>query len=184
MLNKALKRLFVSLMMIILFCLLSLYSSSVVTNAFNYTHGIMFNQYYRIKNVSSGLYLTMNSSSDAENVGCSLQERSMYDSKQMFYLTIDYNLNTYYFSPRSSTSGRVLSLSTPANIIYNSVVLKTNTSSNQMKWTITKTEHGYRIAPYSCSYVMAPLFLSNNVGTDIATWSFQYYYTEWLLEPV
>lgn len=152
--------------------------------AFNYTHGIMFNQYYRLRHAGTGYYLTMNSSSDSVSVICSLQARSVSNSRQIFYLSIDYNTNTYYFSPNTSTTGKVLSLQNNSDITNNQIILNTKIPADRQKWKIARTGYGYMITTYLGSTVLAPRSLGTTIGTTVATATYSNSaMCNWILEP-
>lgn len=165
------------------FCIATIFSLIAIiscihidANAFNYTQGIMFKEYYRLRNVKANLYLTMNTATDADNVGCSLKPRYSNNSTQIFYLDMDYNSNSYYFIPQSSSSARVLTTSS-----NNSLTLKTNTSSSSQKWIISRTVNGYGIRNADTSKYIIPSGSSTN--SSVITGAFSTNTSEWILEP-
>lgn len=113
------------------------------------TDQIMFGEYYRIRNGKTGCYLTMNSLSDTSGVGCSQSVRSSYNKGQIFYLGINNNTNTYYLSPMSSPSGKVLTLTGAGSSTSLPLSLEKNLSVNTQKWTLSRTTPGYRIVSYA-----------------------------------
>ncbi len=156
---------------------------NIRTYAFDYTQGIMFGQYYRIRNAKTNLYLTMNTTKDEENLGCSLQPYASYPPAQIFYLDKDINTSTYYLIPVSSSSQRVLSLTSSSDINNNMIVLKTKTSVDTQKWRIGRSMYGYCLQPYSGNKAMAPASLGTTTGTRIATWTYSSNICDWILEP-
>ena len=119
----------------------------------------MFGQYYRLRSADANLYLTMNSTSDADNVGCSLQARSPNNSKQIFMLGMNSSSNTYTLSPISSSSRKVLSLANNSNSNGVAIVLKSNTGASTQGWNIDLTTQGYFIK----SYFKVKQFLQNRM---------------------
>lgn len=113
------------------------------------TDQIMFGEYYRIRNGKTGSYLTMNSLSDTSGVGCSQSVRSNYNKGQIFYLGIDNKTNTYYLSPMSSPSKKVLTLTGAGSSTNLPLSLEKNLSVNTQKWTLSRTTPGYRIVSYA-----------------------------------
>ncbi len=153
------------------------------TSAVPYTHGIMFGQYYRLRHVDSNLYLTMNSTSDADNVGCSLQLRSPNNNAQIFYLGISNSTNTYTLSPLSSASKRVLSLSNSSSSNNIPIVLKSSSSNDTQLWSISQTTFGHSIKSYCNNKYMATRSLNTAAGTAITTYSYSAASTDWRFEP-
>ena len=105
----------------------------------------MFGQYYRLRSADANLYLTMNSTSDADNVGCSLQARSPNNSKQIFMLGMNSSSNTYTLSPMSSSSRKVLSLANNSNSNGVAIVLKSNTGASTQGWNIDLRQYRTKI---------------------------------------
>ena len=146
------------------------------------TDGIMFGQCYRLRNAKANLYLTMNSTSDADNVGCSLQARNANNSAQIFRLGIYNSTNTYNLSPLSS-SNRVLSLENTSNANNVSIVLKSNSASSSQAWYINMTTQGYMIKSYLNGKTITPKSLGSARGTAIGSYSYSTSYSDWQLEP-
>lgn len=136
------------------------------------TPGIMFGQYYRLRHADSNLYLTMNSTSDIDNMGCSLQARSSSNAAQIFYLDLYNSSNAYSLSPLSSSSRKVLSLSSSATSNNIPIVLKSNTSANTQKWNISQTTRGYAIKSFFNSKAISPRSFATAVGTPIVSYDY------------
>lgn len=180
---KTIKRSF-SIFAALIVTLTAILSCSFNVQAFDIAPGIMFNQYFRLRHAGTGYYLTMNSSSDSVSVICSLQARSEGNSRQIFYLSIDYNANTYYFSPNTSSTGKVLSLQNNSDITNNTIILNTNVSYDRQKWKISRTAYGYKITSNLGTKVLAPKSLGTTVGTTIATATYSSSaMCNWILEP-
>ena len=170
---KSLSFLFVA----VLICAFSMINlPSMEAKSLSFVQGFMFNQYYRIKNVESGLYLTMNSQYDYENTGCSLQTRSDNNNSQIFYIKLCYSDDAYALIPKSSTNNRVLTGDST-----NSVKLKTDVSSSYQKWIINLTVNGYSIKNLESFSFLVPINATSN--SEVCTGSFSLEYSEWILEP-
>ena len=132
----------------------------------------MFGQYYRLRSADANLYLTMNSTSDADNVGCSLQARSPNNSKQIFMLGMNSSSNTYTLSPMSSSSRKVLSLANNSNSNGVAIVLKSNTGASTQGWNIALTTQGYFIKSYFNGKTISTKSHGTTRGSTISSYDY------------
>lgn len=181
--QRTLRRMLACVLSVLLGVIAVLGYTGETAKAVPYTDGIMFGQYYRLRHSQSKLYLTMNSTSDADNVGCSLQVRNANNKGQIFYLGIFNSTNTYSLSPLSSSSRRVLTLASASNSNNINIVLKANTASKTQQWEITRTTLGYRIDSYANDKVLGTRLNGTSVGTAIATQGYSMLSTDWYFEP-
>ncbi len=151
--------------------------------AYDVPNGTMFRQYYRLKNVASNLYLTVNSSVDSENTGCSLRPRYAGNDTQIFYLEIDMSTDSYYLIPKSSSSNRVLSLYSSTTGNGNPIVIKTNTSSTTQQWKLYTSTSGCYLRSNHDGRTLTPSSLGVSSGTAISTWTYVSGYSDWIFEP-
>lgn len=156
---------------------------NIYVSAAPYTEGIMFGQYYRLRSADANLYLTMNSTSDVDNVGCSLQARSSNNSKQIFMLGMNSSSNTYTLSPMSSSSRKVLSLANNSNSNGVAIVLKSNTGASIQGWNIDLTTQGYFIKSYFNGKTISTKSHGTTRGSTISSYDYSTFCSDWQFEP-
>ncbi|HAJ97352.1 MAG TPA: hypothetical protein DCO72_06420 [Ruminococcus sp.] len=168
------------LMAVCLFLNCSLVSKNLVAKA-DVVSGLYPSIYYRLKNVASNLYITMDSYDDLDNVSCSLQPRSAHDARQIFRLIPSGSTNTYFLKPM--TSSKPLCMSTLTNG-HNPLMLKTYYSIIGY-WKIAESSNGHKITSVTSNLynVVSPFPNSYNADTPIATNTFQGIFSTWGLEP-